>query len=242
MLKHMSVSTGHFELRLFPAAVLIIAFTLTACEAPQQKAQRRADVAERAQHRMQEHHMPVPADPTHLQYDYAHPQYTVRQSFMWNPYGHEWRLMIVDYEARYAGFRVKRPYALPPRREAMVLYFEIIPPEAADTIAIGVMDDAVERHHHTPVLPIAPYRIKLRTRQDRHIYAIPLDAFDLHAVRISRDGTTAPADRAVDWDAVRGIHLHRLVQQPGHSRQVIIRNLQFSPVIWLREMQIEDHR
>lgn len=219
--------------------LLGVALALSACGTAKEKAARRAQTAERALERTQQLRIRIPIEPTHLRYDYAHPLFTVRQSFMWGPYDHEWRLMIVDHTAEYAGFFVKIPFDLPAQREGMVLLFELWPPEAAHSLALGLIDGSMDHPAQFPALPIAAYEITRWQESNLRTFAIPLIAFETSQLRRSKDGHFETVDHAPNWNSIRGIHLLRLVSAPAHARQIIIRNMQFAPYLWVREMRAD---
>ncbi len=231
------MSCSPHNLFLGYALLILAALLATACETADQRVERRTETEERARERTQQHRLRIPSGPTHLLLNYDEPYYSVRQAFLWGPYVTEWRLMVVDHAAEHAGFHVKRPFSLPPQRDDMVLFFELSPPEAMHSVALGLIDDASKDPGQISVLSIAPYRIDRRTQSHREAFSIPLHAFDNETFSVSDQGDWQPAEDTLDWDNIRGIHLIRLVREPAHSRQIILRNLQFAPDLWVRGLQ-----
>ncbi len=219
--------------------LLIAVLSLAACADPARQAARRADTAERARERTEQQQLRIPKGPRHLFLTYSDPPYGIRQAFMWGKYATEWRLTVVDYTADHAGFYVKRPFLLPPQRDNMALFFEISPPEAIHTVALGLIDDIEKKTEHIPVLAIAPYRIHRRTEADREAVSIPLYAFTDPTRAVPVNGVTVPEGTTLDWANIRGIHLVRLVQGPDQPRGLTLRNFQFAPVLWVQGLQKE---
>lgn len=219
---------------LVPLTLMLL---VAACTNTDRKALRRAEMTERALERTQQNRVRIPRDPVQLRHDYAHPLFTIRQAFRWSPYATEWRLMVVDYTAVYAGFHVKQPIELPPQREGMALYFELWPPEAARSLAIGLIDDSEKEPGHIHMLPVASYRVERLGRDTRSAFAIPLSDFESETFIANARGDFEKSAQQPNWDNIRGVHVHRLVRKPDHARQIIIRNLQLAPLLWVNQIQ-----
>jgi hypothetical protein len=181
--------------------------------------------------------MPLPETPTHLGGDYAHPRGTIRQAFQWNPYGTEWRLMVVDHAGEYAGFNMRKSYDFSAKLDGMVLYFELWPAEAAPALAIALLDGRSPNTRRMAKLPVAPYQIKRVDEPGWLLFSIPLTEFGHFMERVDDEEKRAePTDPySLDWSQISGARLLRLLQNPGQPRQIILRNLQFAPAIWVRE-------
>lgn len=231
------MSCSPYNLVLGYSLLLLAALLTTACESADQRVERRVETGERARERTQQHRIRIPKGPTHLLRNYDEPRYSVRQAFLWGPYTTEWRLMVVDYAADHAGFHVRRAFSLPPQRDDMVLFFELSPPEAMHSLALGLIDDTAKDSSQISVLSIAPYRIDRRTPSHWEAFSIPLHAFDSETFRVLDQGDRQPSGDKLDWDNIRGIHLIRFIREPDHSRQIILRNFQFAPELWVRGLQ-----
>lgn len=224
------------------AAALACALAVTACTTPPEREARRQEVEEAAYERTQQNRLRIPPEPVDLSADYGHPEYTIRQHFLWGPYESEWRLTLVDFAARYAGFRMKRPLPIPDQRDGMALYFELWPSDVAPTLALGLNDDPQMPKRDIPVLPLEPYRIFLRNRPDLAIFAVPLSDLEEETIALQPDQQWQRSPADLDWDAIRGVHLVRLDPTNRHTRRIVLRNLQVAPWLWIREMQVEDPR
>lgn len=182
----------------------------------------------------------IPAEPVELSGDYARPMWGVRQLFRWSPGENEWRLTFVDPQSSVAGFTTRRSVAIPRQRRGMALYFELQPPEAGDLFAIGLRDAFDRQPDDVPIVPISGYRLFLRVREDRAVFAIPLRDFEQMAVIRAGDGTWTPSARGLNWRTIRGVQW--VVLEPEElavrgTRQIRVRNLQIVPKTGILPLQ-----
>lgn len=228
------------DMRLFfliPLSALLLTLPLlgSGCAGASKNQRHRDYVRTQAEYRMQLSRMLLPANPTYFSNDYAYPVRSMRQTFQWNPYGTEWRIMVVDHQGEYAGFDMKKTYDLTGKLDGMVLYFELWPAEAATSLAIALLDGRSSTLRYMASLPIKPYQIQRVDERGWALIAIPLTRFGSVMKRVE-DARTAPAHPySLDWSQISGVRLLWRSSNPRLSRLIILRNLQFAPAIWVRD-------
>jgi len=143
--------------------------------------------------------------------------------------------MIVDHVHEYSGFTVKRPYKINDILTGMVLAFDLWPPDAANGLAIGIVDGQPGKQQRMAMLPVAPYQLDRRDRPAWRSIAIPLTEFNKHLFLINDGALIETPSEALDWNDVREFRLVRLIRSAGQPRQIILENFQFAPDTWVRE-------
>ncbi len=207
---------------------LILMALQYSCTVPGTREDRRDLVHQDAELRTLIRPIPLPESPSLLEHVYTHPPRSIRQAFSWSRGGNEWRLVIRDRNAEYAGFTWRRPYDLSQYPGHMSLYMEIEPPDAALSLAVGLISGQEDDTRVISIIPLTPYRISTRPRS---IIAVPLTEFE--------NGSAGPGSGlipagALDWQRITEIRLIRLDPGTVPDPEIIVHRIRFAPDTWIR--------
>lgn len=203
------------------------------CESPTSRAERRRQTQDLATYRLHLPRIHLLNEPVQLKGDTAWPANAVRQTFIWNGYGTEWRVALLDPAAEYAEFIIKRPHNVADQWEGLVLYFELWPEETASSLAVALFDNSTTNAYHMAVQPIAPYVIARQNEAGWLSVAIPLARFALPTYAVMGPKIYETEAPSLDWSRIAGVRLIRLNPDLEERGQLILRDLQFAPEMWV---------
>lgn len=174
--------------------------------------------------RMRLQSIALPAEPVDLREQQVVPDRALRQTFVWGPHHHEWRLRAIQPDLQSADFILRHPVDLAQDIEELMLYFEIDPPDKANSLVWHLMyRDQAAAHG----VASDAYRITRRLPSDHAAFAIPLTAFD-------------QLDPPPDWTRIQAVRIdYRPIDAAETTDAITIHNLQFAPQAWVRAMQHE---
>lgn len=204
------------SLRIYFKYLLMSAFALSGCG---------TDMRKSGDHNHEPLRFPVDQvnllhRPSMLLEEYCFPTNSVRQTFQWSDFGHEWNIDVRMKEWQHAGFSVRRPFAMAERRTDSTLYFQIKPESAAAHLAFYLIsgNDAEVLHE---ARNLEAYSIG-KDAKDWVLCAIDLAEFQ------NPGATLSPVRPIFDWDDIRKIQLNG-IDQDSSVTHITIRNLRIRP-------------